>query len=56
MSIVDKIKQFVETECKKPTSKYGYEPFSAHFVPMVSYAKQLSKELGGDEEIILIAA
>lgn len=56
MDVVSKIKDFVENECKKPTSKYGYEPFEFHFVPMVNYAKRLSEELGGDKEVILIAA
>ena len=56
MNIVQEIKNFVENECKKPSSKYGYEPFPFHFVPMVNYADKLSNELWGDKEIILIAA
>lgn len=56
MSVVQKIKNFVENECKKPSSKYGYEPFSYHFVPVVNYAKKLVDELGGDKEVVLIAA
>ncbi len=56
MNIVEKVKNFVEDECKKPTSKYGYEPFPSHFVPMVARAKELSIKLGGDLEIILIAS
>lgn len=55
MNIVKTIKDFVEDECKKPTSKYGYEPFPFHFAPMVSYAEKLCDELGGDKEIILVA-
>jgi hypothetical protein len=39
------IKDYVESECKKPTSKYGYEPFPAHFVPMVKYAQILAQQL-----------
>ena len=27
MNIVQEIKNFVENECKKPSSKYGYEPY-----------------------------
>ncbi len=27
------VKNFVEEECKKPTSKYGYEPLVFHFIP-----------------------
>ncbi len=56
MDIINEIKNFVENECKKPSSKYGYEPFPFHFVPMVNYAEKLANELGGDKEIILIAA
>jgi uncharacterized protein len=56
MDIINEIKNFVETECKKPTSKYGYSPFIYHFIPMVNYAEQLSNELGGDKESILLAA
>ena len=35
---------------------YGYEPFENHFVQVVDYAEKLADELGGDKEIILIAA
>jgi uncharacterized protein len=55
MDIIREIKQFVENECKKPTSHYGYEPFPFHFVPMVKYALKLANQLGGDKEIIEIA-
>jgi len=56
MDIIEKVRSYVEEESKKPTSKYGYEPYRCHFVPMVKYAQQLSDELGGDKEIITIAA
>lgn len=55
MNIIQEIKNFVENECKKPTSKYGYEPFPFHFVPMAEYAEKLTQELGGDKEIIMLA-
>lgn len=55
MDIVKTIRDFVEDECKKPTSKYGYEPFACHFIPMVAYAEKLCDELGGDKEIIRLA-
>lgn len=54
--IISQIRKFVETECKKPTSKYGYEAFPFHFAPVVSYAQKLAKELNGDIEIVTIAA
>lgn len=56
MDIIEKVRQFVEDECKKPTSKYGYEPYEFHFAPTVKYAKQLAEDLGGDLEIVTIAA
>jgi putative nucleotidyltransferase with HDIG domain len=56
MIIIQEIKNFVEEECKKPTSKYGYEPFTFHFVPMVKHAKELADKLGGDKEVIILAA
>lgn len=56
MNIVQEIKNFVEAECQKPSSKYGYEPFPFHFVPVVQYAEKLANELGGDKEVILLAA
>jgi len=55
MDFVNEIKKFVENECKKPTSKYGYEPFVYHFDPAVKYAEKLCNKLGGDKEVILIA-
>ncbi len=55
MTIVDQVREFVESECKKPTSHYGYEPFLFHFTPMVRYATQLTDSLGGDREIVLLA-
>jgi uncharacterized protein len=56
MDIVKKIRDFVEDECRKPSSKYGYEPFPSHFVLVAEYAEKLISELGGDKEITLIAA
>lgn len=55
MNIINQVKQFVEDECKKPTSKYGYEPFTNHFVPVVQFAKELAEELKADIEIVEIA-
>ncbi len=56
MDIIEKVRKFVEDECRKPTSKYGIEPYEFHFVPTVKYAKILAKELQADEEIVEIAA
>lgn len=56
MNVIQEIKNFVEEESKKPTSKYGYEPFNFHFAQVVKYAEELANELGGDREIIAISA
>jgi uncharacterized protein len=57
MNTVQEIRKFVEAECKKPTSKYGYEPFHEHFTPVVVYAEKLADELNvNDGELISIAA
>ena len=55
MDIVRSIRTYVEEECKKPESHYGYEPFPCHFVPMVHRAKTLAEHLGGDQEVIEIS-
>jgi putative nucleotidyltransferase with HDIG domain len=54
--VVEVARKFVEEECKKPTSKYGYEPYMFHFVPVHDYAKKLAIELGADREVVEIAA
>ncbi len=54
--IIEKIKNYVEEECKKPTSKYGYEPFTYHFAPTAKYAEKLADELNADKEIVIIAS
>lgn len=56
MDTVEKIRQFVENECKKPTSKYGFEPYIEHFIPTVKYSKDLAYKLGANEEIVEISA
>lgn len=56
MNIIEEIKNFVEEESLKPTSKYGYEPFVYHFTPTVKYALELAEELGADKEVVEISA
>lgn len=51
-----KVRDFVENECKKPSSNYGYDPFVFHFVPVVKYAQKLADKFEADKEIITIAA
>lgn len=59
-TIVDKAREFVESECKKPESHYGYEVFICHFVPMHSHAKNLAQnspvDLKVDLEVVELAA
>ena len=54
--IVEKIRKFVEEECRKPSSNYGFEPYEAHFIPVVKYAKELAVKKNVDVESIEIAA
>jgi uncharacterized protein len=55
MDTVLAVRKFVEEECKKPTSKYGVEPYQFHFVQVAKYAQELADKLGGDKEVILIS-
>lgn len=54
--LVEKVRAFVEEECRKPTSKYGYEPYLYHFIPVHNYARKLAQEAGADLEIVEISA
>lgn len=54
--LIGKIRNFVEEECKKPTSKYGYEIFERHFIPVVKYAKILTNKFNADAEVVEISA
>ena len=55
-NIVEEVRRFVEEESRKPTAKYGYEPYEFHLIPMRNYAVELAKRLGADVEIVDIAA
>lgn len=54
--IIEEIRKFVEEECKKPSSKYGYDPFKFHFSNVVKYSKLLAEKGGADSEIVEVAA
>lgn len=55
--IIEKIKRYVEEECKKPTSKYGYEIFICHFLPVVEYSRDLAKSFPNvDLEVLELAS
>ncbi|PIS07765.1 metal-dependent phosphohydrolase [Candidatus Berkelbacteria bacterium CG10_big_fil_rev_8_21_14_0_10_43_13] len=55
MNIVKKVKDYVEAECLKSTSKYGFEIFEFHFAVVVKYAQILADELGADREVVTLA-
>lgn len=54
--IVEKVRQFVEEECKKPEAKYDYDLFLYHIKPVLRYAKELGEKRGADLEILELAA
>ncbi len=54
--IVEKIRKFVEDECRKPTSKYGYDIYIHHFIQVRNYALELVDKVGGDREIVELSA
>jgi len=56
MDIVKEVQNFVEQESKKPTSKYGYEPYVFHFAFVVKYAQELAGKLKADKEVVTIAS
>lgn len=55
-NITEEIRKFVEEESRKPTAKYGYEPYEFHLIPMRNYAVKLAEKLNADIEIVEIAA
>lgn len=55
-NIVEEIRKFVEEESKRPTAKYGYEPYLFHLIPVRNYAIELAKKLSADVEVVEIAA
>ncbi len=55
MNVVEEIRMFVEGECKKGSSNYGYEPYVFHFIPMHRSAKILAEKLGADVEVVELA-
>ncbi|MEK6913229.1 MAG: HD domain-containing protein [Nanoarchaeota archaeon] len=54
--LIEEVRKFVEEESKKPTAKYGYEPYSFHLIPVKNYAVKLAEKLNADIEIIEISA
>lgn len=56
MNFIEEVRKFAEEECKKPTSKYGEEPFASHFTSVAQYCGQLADKLGADKEVVVISA
>jgi uncharacterized protein len=54
--LIEKIKEFVEIETKKPAAFYDNEIYKFHLTPMRNYAVQLAERLNADVEIVEIAA
>jgi len=54
--LIEKVRVFVEEECKRPTALYGYEAYKFHFIPVVNYARMLSKRVNVDLNVVLLAA
>jgi uncharacterized protein len=54
INIVEKVRNFVEEECKKHA--LGMEIYMNHFIPVVNYSKKLANQNNLDLELIEIAA
>ncbi|EKE27974.1 MAG: hypothetical protein ACD_3C00115G0004 [uncultured bacterium (gcode 4)] len=56
MEIVERIRKYVEDECRKETNIYGMNAFNHHFVLVAKYAWFLADRTWADKEIVLISA
>ena len=54
--LIEKARIFVENEIKKSTSILPVDFYFDHLVPMQKHSKKLCRILGGDFEIVLLAA
>lgn len=54
-NIIEKIRVFVEEECKKPSANYP-TAYKYHFIQTHHHAKRLAEELNADIEVVEIAA
>lgn len=55
-SLISRITNMVEEQCKSDTNIFGYEGWTDHITVVVKYSKLLAKELNADSEIVEIAA
>ena len=54
--IRDKVKNFVEKECRKKINIYTYDTWNHHIVPVVNFSKTLANKLKADKEIVELSA
>lgn len=54
--LIEKVRVFVEGECRKPTANYGHDAYRFHFVPVVNYARILAEKIGADLDVVLLSA
>ncbi len=54
--MIEEIRDLVENACKQETNVYGYGAWSHHIALVATYALKLSRQLGGDAEVIELAA
>lgn len=55
-SLISKISNIVEEQCKADTNVFGYEGWTDHITVVVKYSKILAEVLKADKEIVEIAA
>jgi uncharacterized protein len=55
-NVIEKVREFVEEECKKPGAKYDYDLVVFHLIPVVKYSLKLAEKLNADREIVELAA
>ncbi|MCK4997534.1 HD domain-containing protein [Candidatus Pacearchaeota archaeon] len=53
--LIEKIRKFVEEECKKPDANYS-NAYKFHFISMHKIAKELAEKFSADVEVVEIAA
>jgi hypothetical protein len=55
MSIVDRVREQVRSECLAPHNRFGAAFFEEHLEPVVGYALRLAEPLGADREAVALA-
>jgi len=54
--IINEVRKIVEEQCKSKENIYGYGAWKHHINIVVKYSKILAKKMGGDIEIVELAA